>query len=395
MDKTFKLKQIKCTTHKLKQIGFDKSYINKGIEKHCFFSIKIYKLSCAQANIIKQTALSCGTDCAVHKEVITGNIEFSDCILSGTKNEFFKIAEKLKHQPFKLTHLADQIIKTVEPQKQTTNIREKNFDWNDKAYLMGILNITPNSFSDGGKYNTISNAIEHYKHLILTGADIIDIGGESTKPFSKSISVDEEIKRVIPVIEEIRKFDIETPISIDTRNAKTANEALSAGADIINDVSGLEWDKKMINIIKQHNCPIILGHIQGTPETMQINPQYEDVVEELYDYFLTKTQYLINLGIEPGKIIIDPCLGFGKTTEQNFEIINRLEELKSLNFPILIGHSRKTFLQQAINTQDNQSLDEVTAIVTQRLLEKKVNIIRVHNTKINQYALKINNNLLI
>lgn len=185
-------------------IGFDKAYVKKGINKHKFRTIKIYDLNCAQANILKQTALSTGTDCAVHKQVITGKVELSDCILSGTISQLEKICEKLKYQPLKLSSLASQISDTLFYKPETLMIRDIVLDWK-MPYIMGILNLTPDSFSDGGKYNTTEKAINHYKKMIEDGADIIDIGGESTRPFSQKITVEEEICRVIPVIEKIRQ----------------------------------------------------------------------------------------------------------------------------------------------------------------------------------------------
>ncbi len=158
---------------------------------------------------------------------------------------------------------------------------------------MGILNVTPDSSSDGGEYNTIEKALKHYREMIEQGADIIDIGGESTRPYSNKISPEEEIQRVIPVIKEIRKYDKETIISIDTRNAQTAREAISSGADIINDVSAMEWDNDMLPLVKELKCPIILNHSSAAPDTMQDNTQYTDVVDEIYDYFQKKIRYIV------------------------------------------------------------------------------------------------------
>lgn len=380
MNSTFNIKYITPTQDSLKEIGFDKSYIHKGINKHLFKTIKISNLNCAQANIIKQTALSLGTDCAVHKEVITGKVELSDCILSGSLSQLKKIAEKLKQQPFQLKQLSTEIIQLLDNKLEQLCIRNNIINW-QTPIIMGILNITPDSFSDGGKFNTVDKAIIHYKELMNDGAKIIDIGGESTRPYATAISPEEEIERVIPVIQEIRKFDTNTIISIDTRNSKTALAAIDAGADIINDISATEWDKEMINVAKAKNCPIILNHSKGSPSTMQDNPEYKDVINEIFDYFLKKTEKLIKTGINPSNIIIDPGLGFGKTTEQNIEIINRIGEFKSLNYPILIGHSRKNFIKEITESTNIEILDEATVHISQNLLTKGVNILRVHNVK--------------
>lgn len=394
MQNCFRLKFIDCTEKDLKDIGFDKTYTKKGVEKHEFRTIKICNLSCAQANIIKQTALSAGTDCAVHREVITGKVDFSDCILSGSKSQFRKIAEKLKYQPFKLGILGEQIKELIFEKPAPTFIRDIKIDWGEKTYLMGILNITPDSFSDGGKYLELDEALNHYNELLLDGADLIDIGGESTRPFSQKVSVEEEIKRVIPVIVKIREFDKNTIISIDTRNAKTAKKAVEAGADIINDISALDWDNDMIDVLKETGAAVILNHSKGSPEVMQNNTVYTDVVDEIFDYLQNKINFLIEQGIDKTKIIIDPGIGFGKTTEQNFEIINRIKEFKSLGCPILTGHSRKNFIKETITSNDTENLDTATLLISEKLSSSKVDMIRVHNIKKHTILNKLQKSLL-
>lgn len=389
MNNYFKMKFINISEKELLNIGFDKTYAHKGVNKHKFVSIKIYGLNCAQANILKQTAISVGADCAVHREVITGKVELSDCILSGSINQLDKIANKLKIQPFKLSFLGNEIQKQLSNKLAALIIRNKEFNWGENSYIMGILNITPDSFSDGGKYFDIEVSVNHYKKLVNDGADIIDIGGESTRPYSKPVEVNEEIDRVIPLIRKIREFDSNTVLSIDTRNSKTAKLAIETGADIINDVSSLDWDEGMLNVLKEKQCPIILNHSKGTPENMQDNPEYLDVVDEIYDYFENKIQCLLESGVKKSCIIIDPGIGFGKTTEQNIEIIKRLEEFKSLGCPILVGHSRKRLIKDIVLCEDNDKLDIVTAMITQKLLSKKANIIRVHNVSLNKDALKL------
>ena len=389
MNNLFKLKFINISENELFNIGFDKTYINKGIKKHKFLSIKIFGLNCAQANILKQTAISVGTDCAVHREVITGNVKISDCILSGSVNQFEKICHKLMQQPFKMSVLSHQISDLLSKKLQPITIRNKIFDWDNKTYIMGILNVTPDSFSDGGKYLDLDAAINHYKKLVNDGADVVDIGGESTRPYSCSVDVDEEISRVIPIIKTIREFDSNTVLSIDTRNALTAKLALDTGADIINDVSALEWDVDMLNVIKTHQCPVVLNHSKGTPDIMQNNPMYIDVVDEIYDYFCKKIKFLTENGIEITNIIVDPGIGFGKTTEHNIEIINRLSEFKTLGCPILVGHSRKRFIKEIINSDNLDELDIASAFLSQKLFNNKTNIIRVHNVAINKVMQKM------
>ena len=395
MENSFKLKLIDCNEKELKKIGFDKTYLRQGALKHNFRTIKICDINCAQANIIKQTALTTGTDCAVHREVITGKVDISDCILSGSVSQLVKIAEKLKYQPFKLSILSEQIKKLVSLLPDSLYVRDISIEWGKKTYIMGILNITPDSFSDGGEYFGTDKAIEHYKSLVQDGADFIDIGGESTRPFSKKISAQEEQSRVVPIIKEIREFDSNTVISIDTRNASTARAAINAGADIINDVSALDWDEEMINILKDTKAPVVLNHSKGSPDVMQNDTCYTDVVDEIFDYLYKKIDFLVTNGIEQNKIIVDPGIGigFGKSTEQNFEIIKRIEEFKSLGCPVLVGHSRKNFISETIESKDNSVLDTATLILSQMLADKKVDIIRVHNVKQHNILQKLNQSL--
>lgn len=380
MTQDFEIKFINCTEQELSDIGFDSTYTKKGILKHRFISVKISNLTCAQANIIKQTAISTGTDCAVHREVITGKIDLSDCILSGSISHFEKIAEKLKYQPFKLAQLSQQLKNILSQKPAELHLRNTIFDWS-RPYIMGILNVTPDSFSDGGKFYTLENAINHYKKLIEDGADIIDIGGESTRPYSEKITTEEEINRILPVIKEIRKIDNQTILSVDTRNAKTAQSALEAGCDIVNDVSAMDWDKDMLNVIKNYQCPIILNHSTAAPDKMQDKLYDGKIVDEIYDYLSKKIDTLTQNGLDKSKIIIDPGIGFGKTTKQNFEIINRLNELKTLCCPILVGHSRKNFLKETINTDDTDALDTATLIMSQKIIANGASIVRVHNVK--------------
>ena len=226
-------------------------------------------------------------------------------------------------------------------------IGNKNFDLDKKTIIMGILNVTPDSFSDGGKFFSVDAAVNHAISMVGEGADIIDIGGKSTRPGAKLISIDEEINRVLPVIEELqRKVDV--PISIDTFKSKIAKKALDAGASMVNDITALQADKLMAEIVAENNVPICLMHMKGTSQNMQINPSYVDVVKEIHDFLKERAKYAISCKIRKENIIIDPGLGFGKRTgegiEDNCEILNRLSELKDLGFPILVGPSRKTFI---------------------------------------------------
>ena len=221
------------------------------------------------------------------------------------------------------------------------------FEFGKKTYIMGILNVTPDSFSDGGKFFSIYDAVNHAIRMQNEGADIIDIGGQSTRPGAKEITVEEERTRVIPVLEKlIRKIKI--PISIDTYKSEIAKEAIKLGARMVNDVTALRADKNLAGIVAHYNVPICLMHMKGEPRSMQENPSYKDVVKEISVFLKERADFAISNGIKKDKIIIDPGLGFGKRTgsgiEDNCEILRRLSEFKDLGYPLMIGPSRKTFI---------------------------------------------------
>ena len=240
---------------------------------------------------------------------------------------------------------------------------------------MGILNVTPDSFSDGGKFSAVNSAVDHALSMIAAGADIIDIGGESTRPGSDPVSIKEEMNRVVPVIEQIRK-NSNIPISIDTYKSTVAIAALEAGADIVNDISGCTFDEKMTEIIKMHNTPIILMHIKGTPKNMQIHPEYDDVCLEVYSFLSEKVKILNKAGIDD--IAIDPGIGFGKRLEDNLKLLNNIESFKFINKPILIGASRKSFLGHVLDKEVDQRLHGSLSVAVLSAL-KGADIIRVHD----------------
>ena len=265
-------------------------------------------------------------------------------------------------------------------------IRNKVFNWEKGPYFMGILNVTPDSFSDGGKYYNVSSALQRAKELIEEGADIIDVGGESTRPFSEPVPEEKEIKRVIPVIKAIRNEFPDIPISIDTYKAKVAELALKSGADIVNDISALRLDPEMIKVIKDFQCPVIIMHMKGTPKTMQINPVYQNVVEEIKKFLEERISFLVNNGINFENIIIDPGIGFGKKLEHNLAILKNLESFHSLNRPILIGHSRKSFIGE-ITSRSVSQREGGTVGVSLFCFLKGVNILRVHRVDLNKDAI--------
>ena len=249
-----------------------------------------------------------------------------------------------------------------------------------ETLVMGIVNVTPDSFSDGGKFFSPEVAISHASKLIAQGADIIDIGGESTRPGAEQVSESEELKRVIPVIEKIRTDNPTILISIDTTKASVAKHAVEAGADIINDVSGLSFDNNMIGIVESFNIPVVIMHMKGNPQNMQLNPEYKDIVNEILDFFKMKIKIAIQSGINRSMIILDPGIGFGKTVEHNFELLSRLNEFNVLELPIMIGPSRKSFIGITLDLPPEDRVEGTAAAVSAGVMNG-ASIVRVHDVK--------------
>ncbi len=253
---------------------------------------------------------------------------------------------------------------------------------------MGILNITPDSFSDGGRLTSITPLLDDTANMIAAGVDILDIGGESSRPGAKPVSLNEELQRVIPAIKAIRE-KYTTPISIDTTKAEVARQALDAGADLINDISGLRFDPEMIPLAVSRSVPVILMHMQGIPGNMQQNPTYNDVIDDIKHDFKTWLQAAQDQGLQEDKIILDPGLGFGKTLDHNLSILKHLSTFKELGYPILLGHSRKRFIGTLLDEDDPRKRDLGTAVISGLAVSKSVAILRVHDVHSTVQAVKL------
>ena len=271
------------------------------------------------------------------------------------------------------------------PRKLTWKFRNRDYQLGESPLLMGIVNVTPDSFSDGGEHIESSRAVEHALKLADQGADFLDIGGESTRPGSKSVDINEELQRVIPVIEQLAAQS-DVPISIDTSKAAVARQAIAAGAEIVNDISGMTFDPEMIDVCQQSDVGLICMHIQGTPATMQEHPHYENVVAEILQFFRERLTAFEKQRIAKERIIFDPGVGFGKTANHNVEILSSIAEFRNLERPVLIGHSRKRFLGKVVGRQ----VDERTAGtlgVSIALAGQSTDIIRVHDVAANRDAI--------
>ena len=263
-------------------------------------------------------------------------------------------------------------------------IRNKSFEWGKRTYLMGVLNVTPDSFSDGGDYYTRESALAQAENMVKSGVDIIDIGGQSTRPGAAEISLEEEIDRVIPVVEILRqKAEIfgSVPISVDTTRAQVAKPAVEAGADIINDISGATFDSEMLSTVAQLKVPIILMHIRGTPQTMQKLTDYRDLIGEIREFLESRIAEAVAAGIDKSHIILDPGIGFAKNYSQNLEILQQLAKFRGLDCPILVGVSRKSFIGHILNQPLAKQRIWGTAAACTGAIANSADILRVHDVR--------------
>lgn len=360
-------------------VGFSPDYLKIGLNKHKFINIKIFDLRPIEANILKQTALSCDCDCAVHRHTIDCKIDKTNCILSGTITQIIEVSKKLKKQPenLSLQDISQELINQIFLYKKQS-----------KSKIMGILNLTENSFSDGGEFIELENAKKHIEQIIEQGAQIIDIGAESTRPNADEMPTGIQIQRILPVLKYLKENYPHILASIDTRSSEVAQACINAGADIINDVSGLRFDGKMAKTIAKSNAKIVIMHSRSTPKNMDNMCNYENLIDEIYFELKNRCDFAINEGVEPENIIIDVGFGLPKNYEQNIELMARIEEFKSLGYEILAGVSRKRFIQQLTNVTNPKEADEMSAMTSAYFASKGIDYIRVHNVEKSIAAIK-------
>jgi dihydropteroate synthase len=271
---------------------------------------------------------------------------------------------------------------------QPVTVGNKILDFSKRSYVMGILNVTPDSFSDGARFFDLDAAIKHGMEMAEQGADIIDVGGESTRPGADPVSADEEIQRTEPVIRELSKR-IDIPLSIDTTKADVARRALDAGAEIVNDISALRADPEMVDVAVSYQAPVVLMHMLGSPKTMQQNICYDSIIEDITDFLKERIDFAINNGVERNKIIIDPGIGFGKSVgNDNFEIIREMRSFASLGLPVLVGPSRKAFIGRLLDAEVDER-DIGTLATVSIAIHNGANIVRVHNVAQTKMAAKV------
>lgn len=375
------IKSLSEVVDVFKKIGVDPYGIEAMKNKAANINIILDKQPCKVANIIKQEMLSIGGDAAVARGSVACSVESTDILIMGTRKQILALSGKIKKQPFGLSKISSdlrELINNLNKEDYVIQTSRRKIKLGNKTLIMGILNVTPDSFSDGGLFYDQKKAVERGFQIVEEGADIIDIGGESTRPGSKTVPVEMEIKRVVPVIDALVK-KIKVPISIDTKKAKVAKVAIDAGAEIINDISALNLDKNMAKIAADTGTGLILMHMRGTPKNMQKGDLlYRDLMGEIIIHLQKAIDKAKNAGVKKESIVVDPGVGFGKTPEDNYKIIKYLRELKTLGMPVMIGTSRKSFIGKLTGGKPEERQEGTAASVTASILNG-CNIIRVHD----------------
>lgn len=362
----------------LEEIGTDPAGIEYMAPKGVFRSLKLKNVSCRAANLLKQEMLSKGGEAAVCRSAIYGD-GTTDVLLTGTLKQYDLLLDKLQRQPFGLKALAAdiaQILKALEPQQRQIRLtRHKQLELGQRTIIMGILNTTPDSFSDGGRYFTPGAALDRARQMMEEGADIIDIGGASSRPGAEIAGAEEEMRRIMPVVEKLAGEDV--IISIDTFRAAVARCALEAGAHLINDIGRLQMDPDLTAVLAEHQAPVVLMH-----NRMQFNHDlpYQDLMADIITELDESVQQARQAGLGQDQIIVDPGIGFGKTAEQNLQIIKNLKSLQGLGLPVLAGASRKSFIGQTLGLPVDERMEASLAVLVMAVMNG-ADIVRVHDVK--------------
>ena len=359
------------------------------------FSIKSFMvsdISTPAANVVKQEVLSLGGETAVPAHAVNCSLPKSCFVFSLRSDRIPDFVSRMKAQCWKLPQVADFVEKFCKSSAPWFSFSYPGID-TTRPNIMGILNVTPDSFSDGGNWTSLDTAIKHVSEMVENGADIIDVGGESTRPGSESVDAETEKKRVVPVIAEIKKQFPKTVISIDTVKSSVAKAAINAGAEIVNDVSGLMFDPEMVSVCAAAQKPVVIGHIKGMPKDMQLSPHYDDLFSEMLAFFDKSRETLIAKGFDEKLIMLDPGIGFGKTLEHNLAIIKHLEVFHAFLEPVMVGVSRKSMIGAITGRKDPLERLAGTVVLDTVALEKGAAVIRVHDVKEAKDTLEIFNAL--
>lgn len=374
----------------LARVGADPAGVAKMRDKAGFLALKASGLKAAAANILKQEMLSVGGDAAVGRWVINCSQERSDVVILGTRKQHRALVRKLRPQPFGLRALAAEIEAVL-----AAAAREHQLAWpggvlrlSERPHVMAVLNVTPDSFSDGGDHLAPEAALDRALAMVAEGADILDVGGESTRPGSEGICAEEELRRVLPVVEHLAPR-VPVPISVDTLKAAVARAAAAAGASIVNDVSGLAWDPGMPAAVAETGCAVVVMHMRGTPRTMQANTVYGDLLGEVFRGLRESVERALAAGIAREKVIVDPGIGFGKDAAGNLALLRRLAEFRALGCPVLVGASRKSFIGKVLGIDRPKDRLEGSLAAAVLAVSHGAHIVRVHDVAATRRAVDL------
>lgn len=376
--------------YELKNIGVHQASIETFMNKSAILPLKVLKVRTPAANIIKQEMLACGGDCAIHAGCVVCAQDHSDILLLGTKKHYRLLLQKMAMMPyFGLPKIKEELQSFLENAPLKTILADNRVLEYDHVVVMGILNITPDSFYADSRVRGIDEVINRAGQMLRDGAEILDIGGESTRPGSDSINPQEEIARIVPVVEALRKEYPQSILSIDTYHAETAEATLASGADIINDISAMEYDEKMIDVVVKNNAPVILMHMRGTPKNMQQNTEYGNVVEEVSKYLKERAEMLRGHNFPKEKIILDPGIGFAKNVDQNLKLMQGLSEMTGSDYPVLLAASRKSTIGKVLGDIPPEARLAGTIATSCQAVYAGANMVRVHDVKENIQAIRM------
>ncbi len=364
----------------LERIGVDPAGIIHMLPKLEQHALLVPQVRAAAANILKQEMLSLGGDAAVARGTVACSVASTDVLLIGTRKQLLTLCNKLAGQPFGLKALASDlalVLKNVQcpPTIWQTSRRQLSLE---RPLIMGVLNVTPDSFSDGGCYNSVAQAVERGLQLEAEGADLLDIGGESARPGAPQISAEEERARVLPVVEALAN-KLSIPISIDTWKSSVADACLQAGAEIINDISGLGFDPAMADVVARHHAGLVLMHTRGTPQEMQQDTSYDNLLGEVLASLKNSADLALQAGVTAGQIAVDPGICFAKDLQGNLVLLRRLSELHCLGYPLLVGTSRKSFIGKVLQKPEPHDRLFGTAATVALAVQHGAQILRVHD----------------
>lgn len=370
----------------LEELGCDRGGVAIMSRKMVHLAVSVENVQARAAHIIKEIMLSRGGECATPRELLTiDGGERVRVIMIGTVTQFRSAIKNLALQPFGLKELAEELtgllgsVAPPSPGAGVIDARGRELSISGRTLVMGVVNVTPDSFSDGGRFERFEDARARAIEIDRAGADIIDIGGESTRPGSEPVPLQEELRRTVPLIESLAG-ELSAVISIDTCKAAVAEKALDAGAGMVNDISGLRFDPDLVPLAAERGAPVVIMHMQGIPRNMQVNPVYEDVVADICRFLRERAAVATAGGVQPERILVDPGIGFGKTVEHNLDILRRIGEFRSLGFPVVLGTSRKRFIGAVLD----RGLDERvmgTASTVAFAIARGVDVVRVHDVE--------------